>query len=209
MATKPSTPKIVVVLKLAKRIGDFIIQAGKIRDQMTANAKVLPSPNPALTKLSADIADLVTKQSAVKSRTAGSTADRDAAMKLVEVDLGTERAYVEQVANGDPANAASIADDAGMALKKVPVRNKPPLAAKPATVLGSVRLTALATKGAKTNNWQYSTDGGKTWVDLPQTTKASTIVPSLMPGATVMFRQRAVTKTGPGNWSEPVSTIVA
>ena len=82
------------------------------------------------------------------------------------------------------------------------------LAVKPGTVSGTVNIVAKATKGAKQNQWQYSLDGGKTWIDLPPTTKARTAVASLTPGTTVTVRQRVFTKAGVGDWGQPVSQFV-
>ena len=86
---------------------------------------------------------------------------------------------------------------------------KAPLALKATKVSGTVNLVAKATKGARLNEWQYSLDGGKTWIALPATTKATTTVASLTPGATVMAQQRVFTKAdGWGNWTQPVSLLV-
>jgi hypothetical protein len=67
---------------------------------------------------------------------------------------------------------------------------------------------AKATKGAKANEWQYSLDGGKTWIDLPPTTKASTAIQNLTPGTSVSIRQRVLTKAGLSDWGQPFSTLV-
>jgi hypothetical protein len=40
-------------------------------------------------------------------------------------------------------------------------------------------------------DWQYSADGGKTWVMLTSTLKASTTITGLAPGAVVEFKYRA------------------
>ena len=197
-----------VVLKLPKRIADFIVAAQKIHDQMTANATTLPSPNPTLAILQSQIDSLNTEQALAKARATGAVADRDAAMKVVAVSLNSERAYVESVCNATPSNALNIAQDAGMNLRAIATREKPPLAAKAGKVSGTVVLSAKATKGAKTNNWQYSIDGGKTWTDLPQTTKATTTVANLQPGINVEFRQRVVTKAGVSDWGQAITHLV-
>jgi hypothetical protein len=196
------------VLKLPVKIADFIVRAQAIHDAMAANTATIPSPNPTLAILAAHLADLSTKEAAAKLRATGAVGDRDAAKKVVATDLGNERAYVESLVNNNPENAATIAGDAGMELRKVPVRSKTDLAAKPGKVSGTVQVVAKATKGAKANEWQYSVDGGKTWVDLPITTKATTSVPNLTVGTTVAFRQRVLTVAGLANWSQPVSTTV-
>jgi hypothetical protein len=71
-----------------------------------------------------------------------------------------------------------------------------------------VRLTAVFAGQRASYEWQYSTDGGKTWIAAPVTIQAKTTVAGLVPAATVLFKYRPVTRTGEGNWSEPVSLIV-
>jgi hypothetical protein len=208
MSTKSPVHTVRVVMKLPKRVADFIGAAQKIHDQMATNAATLPAPDPALSVLQTQIDTLSTKQALVKARATGSVGDRDVAQKACAVSLATERAYVEKVCNANPTAALTIAEDAGMALRSTAVFEKPPLAAKPGTVSGTVVLAAKATKGAAANEWQYSTDGGKTWVDLPITTKATTSIPNLTPGTTVAFRQRAVTKDGATNWGQTIEHLV-
>ncbi len=209
MAKRTSTRTIQVVLKLPEKTADFIVRAQTIHDTMAANPGTLPSPMPVLTTLASHISDLVSKEAAAQTRAVGAVADRDAAKKVVADDLSSERAYVEQLVNADPANGAVIAHDAGMTLRKVPSRNKPDLAASKGAVSGSVHAVAKATKGARANEWQCSLDGGKTWIDLPPTTRADTTIHSLTPGTTVSIRQRVLTKAGLTDWGQPVSTLVA
>ena len=203
---KPSRKR--VALKLPVKNADFIVRAQTVHDTMAANTSTLPSPKPALTVLGADIGTLIAKEAATKARTPGAAADRDAARKVVTDDLNEERAYVETLVNADPEHGVQIAAAAAMTLTALPSRNKSDLAVKHGAVTGSVHVVAKAQKGAKANEWQCSTDGGKTWTDLPTTTKASTTVQNLTAGVTMHFRHRPVTKTGVGDWSQPVSTLV-
>jgi hypothetical protein len=175
---------------------------------MALNTTTLKNPSPALTVLQSHLDDLSTKQALAKTRAAGAVADRDAAKKVVSDDLNSECSYVESVVSADPTNAATIAGDAGMYLRKSPTVSKPTLAVKPGTVTGAVKVVAKATAGAKINEWQYSVDGGKTWIDLPPTSKATTTIQNLTPATTVMFRQRVFTKSGLSDWSQPVSALI-
>jgi hypothetical protein len=208
VAKTASNRTIRVALLLPDKVADFIVRAQVIHDTMAANTGTLPSPSPVLTTLASHISDLASKEAVAKTRTVGAVADRDAAKKVVADDLNNECAYVEQLVNANPTNGALIAQDAGMTLRKVPSRNKPDLAANKGAVSGSVHAVAKATKGAKANEWQYSLDGGKTWIDAPTTTKAETTIQSLTPGTTVSIRQRALTKAGLPDWGQPVSTVV-
>ena len=177
---------------------------------MAANSGTLPTPDPALPKLQTAVDDLSSKESLAKTRAEGAVADRDAAREVVEaIDLRSERAYVEKTCNASPANAASIAQDAGMTLRQLPTLAKPPLAAKRGTVSGAVHVVAIGRQGGQRQRVRRSApSGGKTWVDLPVTTRASTEVQSLTVGATVSFRHRALTKAGWGDWSDPVASTV-
>jgi len=209
MTNKISTNRIAVALGLPRKIADLLVFAQTIHDTMAANSKTLPSPSPALTVLQTDIDTLATEQAAVKARTPGAVTTRDQAAKTLTIDLNSERLYVEGLVNANQANASQLVTDAGMKLRRKTAPSKPPLAVKAGATSGTVKLVAKAAKGAKANNWQMSTDGGKTWVDLPSTTKATTTVANLTPGTTVQFRQDAVTKDGEGDWSLPVPHVVS
>ena len=209
MAKRQDTNKIEVTLGLPRTIADLLVYAQVIHDAMAANPKSLPSPSPALSVLQTDIDTAASKEAIARTRVAGAVTDRDLAVRALKVDLNNERSYVELVANADPANASQIAQDAGMSLHKRTAPNKPPLAVKAGATSGSVKVVAKATKGAKANDWQLSTDGGKTWVDLPSTTKAETSVANLTPGTLVQVRQRVFTKAGLSDWSIPVPHVVA
>lgn len=95
-----------------------------------------------------------------------------------------------------------------MCLRKPVSYNKPDLAAKSSGISGTVKVVAKAIAGARTYDWAYSTDGGRTWTSAPLTTRASTRIPNLTVGATVMFRHRAITKAGVQDWGQPVSAVV-
>ena len=208
MAKKVKQPKLRVALKPPKPVPELLVFAQNVHDQMAANAKTLPSPNPALPLLQTQIDELSAKQVIVKTRVDGAVSDRDAALLVLETSLKSERLYVEQLCNADPANASNLAHDAGMTLVKVGTFAKPPLQAKQG-VSGTLHFVAKAVPGAKANQWAYSTDGGKTWVDAPPTTKAATTVQNLPPGTTVTVRHRALTKAGLQDWTDPVTAVVS
>ena len=206
---KKASSKVGVAMGLPTRTVDLIVFAQMVHDKLAAGSKVLPTPSPALLVFQTDIDALKTEQVLVLQRIPGAVNTRNQALSVVKLDLHNERAYVESVVNADPANAAQIAEAAGFSLYKSYARSKLPLAVKAGAVSGGVQLVAKAALGAKANLWQLSTDGGKTWVDLPATTKAKTQVANLTPGTIVQFRQRAVTKDGVGDWSLPVPQVVA
>ena len=191
-----------------RRTADLLVFVQKVHDLMAANVKSLPSPNPTLPVLQGRIDDLATKEALAKTRAAGAVEDRDQAQLVVKASLRSEAAYVEGLCTADPGNALVLAQDAGMTLRTLVPHDQPPLAIKAGAVSGSVSLVAKATYGAKQNQWQYSLDGGKTWIDSPPTTKAKTTLANLTPGTTVTVRQRVFTKAGLADWGQPVSHLV-
>jgi hypothetical protein len=198
---------VIVVLKLPRPVPQLIVHANGIVTAMMTNASSFPSPSPALSLVTAKIDTPSSAETIAKTRAAGAIASRNAALKVVVTDLANLRAYVQQIANTNVAQASVIATDASMQLRKVPSLNKPPLAAK-AISTGTLSVVAKATKGGQANDWEYSIDGGKTWVAMPTTTKAKTTITGLQTGATVGVRQRAITKDGAQDWSDPVSAVV-
>ncbi len=174
---KPVTQRFSIVLKLPKPVPALIVAATNIVDALTANAKTFPSPIPALAIVLAHIADLSKKESAVKTRASGTVPDRDTAAKLLIGDLKSLRAGVETTVNADPANAESIAKDAGMSVRKHTHPAKSDLAVKH-VASGEVKVVAKVVKGDRSHEWQYSLDG-KTWADVPTSAQASTTIKGL------------------------------
>jgi len=195
--------------------------AKAIYDALETNKGMFPSPNPPLAQLSLDITGLEAAETATHTRTRGTIEARDAKLIVVLSDLGKVRAYVQQVVDADPANAATIAQNAGLGLRKSPVRSKNDVSAKPnPKISGSVDVTAWLGGVKASHEWQYSVAGSaaggtaqaphddKAWTSAPPTLQAKTTIPGFTPGTTVYVRHRAVTKTGPDNWSQAVSMIV-
>jgi hypothetical protein len=194
-------------LKLPTKVPAFITYAEGIVKGITGNPS-FPSPTPPLSAVTQAIDDLQAAETATLSRVKGAVATRnEKRMALVQL-LQHMKAYVQTAADVNPENALSIIQSAGMFVRKTPVRTKRAFAAKPGAVSGTVRVLTNAAARRASYDWEYSTDGGKTWVSLPSTLQAKTTVSGLTPGATAMFRFRALTKTGEGDWSQPTSLLV-
>jgi hypothetical protein len=56
--------------------------------------------------------------------------------------------------------------------------------------------------------WEYSLDGGKTWIDAGPSLQARKTISALPVGTSVQFRVRGVTKAGPLDWSQPLALMV-
>jgi hypothetical protein len=133
---------------------------------------------------------------------------RNARLARLESLVKRLKAYVQAVADDDPDNAVSIIESAGMSVKKPTAPSKPPLYVKPGRVSGAVRAVARAVAKEAQYEWQWSSDGGKTWEDAPKTLQAKTVIRGLPSEVKCLFRFRAVTRRKRTDWSEPVAGVV-
>ena len=132
--------------------------------------------------------------------------DKRAALVVLLQQL---RGYVQNVADATPENGAAIIESSGLAVRKTITRGKQQFSAKQGTLSGSAVVTAASAGPRSSYEWQYSVDGGKTWVDAPSTTQGKTTVHGLPTATAVQFRYLAVTpKGGQGDWSAPVTLVV-
>ena len=208
MATNhKSTPRSLVTLALPRSAPALIVYAQGIVTRMTGNPS-FPNPAPTLAAVTVAIDALQTAETAALARTKGATALRDEKRKALLALLQQLRGYVQSVADAQEANGPSIIESAGVALRKQATRRARVFAAKPGRTSGVATIVAASAGHRASYEWQFSTDGGKTWVTAPSTLQAKTSVAGLAPGATVQFKYRAVTRTGQGDWSQAVSMMV-
>jgi hypothetical protein len=203
---KPAATPIAV-LKLPTSVPALVTYAQAIVTAMTGNPS-FPSPVPTLVVIAAAIAALHAAESVALARTKGAVADRNDKRAALVALLKHLLPYIQSVADTNAETAATVIQSAGISVKKVAVRKPRTFVAEQGAISGSAKLVAAAAGRRAGYEWQYSTDGGKTWAIAPTTLQASTTVTGLTPGVTVEFRYRPVTKTGEGNWSQTVQLIV-
>jgi hypothetical protein len=205
--TNTTVHRSIAVLKLPGQIALIISIAKTIVLAMTGN-KAFLNPQPTLAVISAAIADLENAEAAAQSRTKGAVALRNEKRTTVVKLLEQLRGYVQTVADADPPHGAALIGSAGMNVKRVTARGKRVFAVAQGDVTGTVTLTAPATRGPASYEWEVSTDGGKTWQMLPPTLRSRAVVTGLQAGVEHAFRTRTVTKTGATNWSALITRIV-
>src|SRR5262249_41136984 len=102
----------------------------------------------------------------------------------------------------------------GMLVWQSPTNIKPILKAvqskpgAPVRVIANVGALTTETTGSVFYSWQYSADGGKTWVDLPSTNKGHTEVSGLAPMVVYTFRVNVTDSKGTGVWSQSATVFV-
>lgn len=205
--TKPASRAFAVLKRPRYRVPQLVTYARSIVLAMTGNPR-FPSPEPPLATLEAAIDALEAAEIARRARTMGTVPVRNDKRQALEILLDNLCLYVQVVANADIEHGASIIESAGIFVKRKRVLPLRVFAAQPGPVSGSVKLIAPRAGKYVSYEWADSVDGMKTWTTLPSTVRASTIVSGLHPGTTAYFRYRTVTKSGVGDWSDPVSIIV-
>jgi hypothetical protein len=194
-------------LLLPSKVADLIAYATRIIAAMTGNP-LFPTPTPPLPTVTAALGDLQTAETAALARTQGAATTRNEKRAALVIMLRQLRGYVQSIADATPENGPSIIESAAMAVRKTPVRAAQAFAVKQGVVSGSARVTGIVAARRASYEWQYSLDGGKTWVATAGTLKASVTVTGLPVGTAVQFRYRAITKAGEGDWSQAVVLVV-
>ncbi len=210
MAQSARRPMAVLLILTLRKLGDFILKAKYIVAQMGTNTTLYPSPKPPLADVTLSIAALEAAQLEVDKRVVGAVAVRNQKYTGLLADIRGLQGYVQERADSETDEQAAITmiTSSGFSLRRTAVRVKPELSVVNSKISGKVLLTAKAAGSRVSYNWQQSENNGTLWTDLPPTMQAKTSVSSLTPGTKYWFRFRAVSKTGPENWSQAVWVIV-
>jgi hypothetical protein len=185
----------------------LITFAQGVVNAMTNNPS-FPTPLPALALVQTSINQLQTAETAAQGRAKGTATVRNDRRTALVAQLELLGAYVQSIADANVENGAAIIQSAALAVRKIPLRPPRAFAVKLGPVSGSVKLSVPAAARRAAYDWQYSTDGGKTWLDIPSTLQAKTTMTGLAVATTPQFRYRAVLKAGEGDWSQAISILV-
>jgi hypothetical protein len=194
-----------VVMKLdTRRINILLGQIWAIYTAMNANSAQFTNPVVALATFLGLYQAASAAQQLVQAKAPGAVAARGPRIAALLTAAESLRGYVETLCAALTAEqAAALAAAAGMKIAETPARNKPALQAN----RGSLLLAGKG-RGGRLFNWQYSADGGKTWVAAPSTTDADTSISGLTPLTAYLFRVSVGMGKTEGAWSQAVSLIV-
>jgi hypothetical protein len=206
------------VLKMKKKI--TVSVTGKANAMCTGlanNAALFTTPNPSISTIQNQVVVVNKAEVLAATRGKGLAAARNVQLGILVGMLETELTYIQGVADtsATPDQAVATILAGGVLVAIVAPHIKPVLAATQGAPGSLVTLTANATalgasKSRKTFfNWQSTADGGKTFVTLPPTPKATTTVANLTPLSTYGFRVSVTNSAGiQGEWSQIISFLV-
>lgn len=201
--------KAVVVLGLSKlTIPQKIEFARFIVTSMTGNAN-FTTPNPALLTITTNANALETAHIAAKGGGKDETAAMHAKEQLLDLSLKLLAAYVEGIANANPANAEAIALSSGMNTKKNASPRPNGFRVEHGKNAGEVNLRTNADDRA-VFVWETTTtpDDEATWTTLNSSTRAHYLATGLNSGTRYYFRVAKIDKDGQGDWSNVLNIIV-
>jgi hypothetical protein len=201
------TPRSIVALAFPKRVAALISLAKAIAEGLTGNAS-FPNPDPSVASINKAIADLEAAETAAKTRLAGAVDTRDQKRADLIALLQGAKAFVQKVADASPEQAPALIKSAAMGVRKASTHGKHVFAVKQGSLSGSVSIEAAVPGPRASYEWEYSSDGGKTWLPMPPTSRSKTELTGLQPGTSYSFRCRSVTKAGPSDWSQPLAMVV-
>jgi hypothetical protein len=203
---KTKVPQIA--LKLPRAVALFILFVQHVVQAMTNNPW-FASMATLVATTGTDLAALVLAQAKALAKTKGAAEARDDAKRVVYNDLLLLKSGVQSIINQNPGQAATIIESAGFFQRRGTLPWKANLAALMAPVTpGEVLVRAKAVKGRASYEWQYSLDGGKTWLAMGTTTVANTSLPGMTAGAALMFRFRTTISKTTSDWSPTISFTV-
>jgi hypothetical protein len=202
-----SMKRVLVGLHQPANAAALVVYASSIIERMTNN-RWFSEPVPSLARVRSATKALDDAETKALTLARGLKEKRNRARAALVSLLKQLKAYVETVANDNPDNAVSVIESSGMHVVTPTHPVKAPFAVRHGKVSGQVRLDLKADHKGSSYNWQMSTDGGETWIDLPKTAQAHTLVSGLVPGKTYWFRARILTRRGLGDWTDKLSIIV-
>ena len=193
-------------------------RAQAMYDGLSADTKTYANPTLPLPAFQGLIQSLGTAHQAVKTRVIGAREKRDVQRGLLLTGMEVERTFVQSLADANASNAAALITNAGLVVASIPVFNKAMLTLRNAKQSGSVACDANVglLLGAGTShpaqrryfNWQYTLDGGKSFVPMLPTTRGKSLLQGLTPLTTVGVRVSMTNAEGPGEWSQVVTILV-
>jgi hypothetical protein len=130
-------PRPIATLPIPNGVSNLITLAHTIVTKMTGNP-YFPSPSPSLATVQADITALQPAEVLAQTKAKGAAEARNAKERALRNRLHYLKVYVQEVADGDPANAEAIITSGSYSVRKVTARAKQELEAKMGRLLLAV-----------------------------------------------------------------------
>jgi hypothetical protein len=205
--------KVTAVLNIAKlrKMDAFIAKARLIQQSMNGNTW-FPAPPVNVTvggTLDLAIQLLITLQTKSLTKVKGAVQARDVQYKVVLDYLHQLLAYVQTIADANSASSEALIISSAFDVKHLGILTKGALTVTPLKgVSGTMVAKARKIAGTVANLWEYSLDGGKTWIALDATSKGTIEITGLTQGNTIIVNHRPVLRKTKGTWLQSQPAVV-
>jgi hypothetical protein len=199
--------RVLAVLKLPTHIADQVKLGQALQAALVGNPH-FPLPDPIITAFDDALVKYNAAETVAQTRAKGTIAARNAAKVVYTSAIHALKARIQQIADATPDQAEAIITSTTLAVKKTSQRQKQSFMARYGATSGAVEVIAKAAAPRASYEWQYSLDGGKTWVSTPNTLQSKTTITGLPVATVVEFRVRSTTRSGQGDWGLPTSLLV-
>jgi hypothetical protein len=199
--------RVLAALNLPTHIADELKYGQSVLAGVTNNPH-FPMPDPVITAFGDALTKYGAAETAAQTRAKGTIPARNAARVVFLGAIHALKARIQSVADATPEQAEAIITSTTLSTKKTTIRQKQTFTVEYGSTSGTVHVIAKAAGPRAAYEWQFSTDGGKTWSQVPNTLQAKTTIIGLPVATTVLFRYRVTTPKGMGDWSQPTSILV-
>ncbi len=200
---------------LQTRDADFLTKATAINSALMKDiGGYFSTPFVGMLLLQAQLKDYAQAITNAKNKGLGVGGAKMAAKTLLYGTLQNALGYINDLARLDQTNCVEIIEGAQMVVIGGKGHKKQDFSVTQGAASGEAALSSIAVKVdgkyvKATYYWQYSLDGGVTWIDLPDTQKSKTTLIAMKPGMPAKFRKRTnSTKTGLSKWCTAIDFTV-
>jgi len=198
--------RFVIALLLPDNVAALIVYGRQVWSAVSLHPAYFPTPSPTVLSATANLDALQAAEALVPHGGPPAVADRNLKQAAVEADLKALKAYLLGLCAANPALAAAMIAASALHERKTSPHTKPFLSARmgPSPNQIILRAKAVARRGV-CYSWQFSLDGGKTWLTIGTTTEANTSLLGSTPLTTYLFRFQSTIKQTTSAWSQTIS----
>jgi hypothetical protein len=198
--------RFIIALLLPGNVASLILYGRQVWSAISLHPAYFPTPNPTIASATANLDALQAAEALVPHGGPAAVTDRNLKQAAVENDLKAAKAYLLGLCFANPGLADAMITAAGLRQGKRVSPAKAFLAASMGEIPNQVILRAKAVARRNVSYcWQFSLDGGKSWVTIGITTEANTSLLGTTPLTTYLFRFQTTIKQTTGAWSQTIS----
>lgn len=201
-----------------RRVAPVVARAEAMHAGMAADPGTYANPPLALPDFKILITDVQAAQVAVRTRVIGAAATRDVHLRALIGGMETERVFIQALADTTPSHAIQLIQNAGLVVAASTASTKLLLVLRNGPQPGSVAcdanvglLVGAEAKhpyAARFYGWQYTVDGGDTFLPSATTATGKALLTGLTPLTVVGVRVNITLGGVTSEWTDVATILV-